>query len=100
MTKKFPQIRSAINVKYDPKIISNAKKIGYRISSYDRIDEPIKIKNKENSSISWGIKKTIKNVSRPFDIVFHKGDFGKEPMIIIFGKTPEDVVTKVESVTL
>ncbi|HEX5359146.1 MAG TPA: thiamine-phosphate synthase family protein [Candidatus Nitrosotalea sp.] len=33
-------------------------------------------------------------MSTPPDIIFHTGDFGKEAMILVFGKTPEDVLRK------
>ncbi|SVA71998.1 uncharacterized protein METZ01_LOCUS124852, partial [marine metagenome] len=29
----------------------------------------------------------------------HKGDIGKEPMILIFGKNPDDVVKKASKIT-
>ena len=51
------------------------------------------VKMKENSSITWGISSILKT-NCP-DIVYHKGDFGKEPMILIFGETPNDVIRKV-----
>ena len=98
MTKKFPKIRSSVNVKYDQKRIQKAKKKNLKIGSYNRKDEPLRIKKKENSSISWGIKNAIKNTSYPPDIIFHKGDFGKEPMILIFGKNPDEVVKKVKQI--
>ncbi|KAG2471740.1 MAG: hypothetical protein NPMRD2_1220001 [Nitrosopumilales archaeon] len=98
MGKKFPKIRSSVNVKYDPKIIKKAKKKDLKIKNYSRKDEPLRIKKKENFSISWGIKNAIKNSSYPPDIIFHKGDHGKEPMILIFGKNPEEVVKKVKQI--
>jgi len=93
VNKKFPEIRSGLNIKYDPKIISKAKKSRYIILSYDRTKEPKKSKQKENSSISWGISKSLK--TKPPDIIYHKGDIGKEPMILIFGKNPDVVIRKV-----
>jgi len=27
--------------------------------------------------------------------IYHKGDFGKEPMIILFGETPNKVIKKI-----
>jgi len=93
VNKKFPEIRSGLNIKYDPKIISKAKKSRYTILSYDRTKEPKKSKQKENSSISWGISNSL-NVKSP-DVIYHKGDIGKEPMILIFGKNPDDVIRKV-----
>ena len=69
-----------------------------RDSSYDRNKEPKNIKTKENSSIIWGISSILK--TKCPDLVFHKGDFGKEPMILIFGKTPNDVIKKVSKLRL
>ena len=95
MNRKFSSIRSAINIKYDPKIISKIKAKGLKITFYDRKDEPKTIKKKENSSISWGVKNALKNARLPYDVIYHKGDFGKEPMIIIFGEEPKDVIRKI-----
>ena len=98
VNKKFPEIRSCINIKYDTKIISKAKKSGFTIISYDRTDEPRKSKRRENSSISWGISNSLKTKSP--DIIYHKGDVGKEPMILIFGKNPNDVMKKTSKITI
>ena len=94
VSKKFSKIRSAINIKYEPKIISNAKKHKMLVLSYDRKNESKKSKSKENSSISWGISSCLK--SNIPDIIYHKGDFGKEAMIIVFGETPAEVVRKIK----
>ena len=94
VSKKFSKIRSAINIKYEPKIITNAKKHKMSVLSYDRKNESKKSKSKENSSISWGISSCLK--SNIPDIIYHKGDFGKEPMIIVFGETPAEVVRKIK----
>ncbi len=98
VAKKFPSIRSALNLKYDSKIIKKCKRNGLAVLHYDRTKEPSHIKRKENSSVLWGIKNAIKNETSPPDIVFHKGDFGKEPMIIVFGKNPSNVIKKVTSI--
>ena len=97
VNKKFSEVRSGINIKYDPKIIAKAKKSKFTVLSYDRSKEPKKSKQKENSSISWGISNTI-NAKSP-DIIYHKGDVGKEPMILIFGNNPDDVIRKVSKFT-
>jgi len=93
VNKKFSEIRSGLNIKYDTKIISKAKKSIYTILSYDRSKEPKKSKQKENTSITWGISNSLKTKSP--DIIYHKGDIGKEPMILIFGKNPDDVIRKI-----
>ncbi|MBM2852794.1 MAG: phosphomethylpyrimidine kinase [Candidatus Nitrosotenuis sp.] len=98
MQKKFPKIRSAINIRYDQKIIEKFQKAKNRILSYDRAGEPASTKNKENSSISWGIENAIKDSKSVPDMIYHRGDVGKEPMIIIFGENPKQVVTKISKI--
>ncbi|MFB5608690.1 MAG: bifunctional hydroxymethylpyrimidine kinase/phosphomethylpyrimidine kinase [Nitrosarchaeum sp.] len=95
LNKKFPEISSAINLKYDKEIISKLNKSKLLITSYDRSVEPKMVKDKDGSSVSWGIKHAIKNSEKPPDVVYHKGDFGKEPMIIIFGETPALIIEKI-----
>lgn len=97
MQKKFPKIRSALNLRFDQETLRKFQKFS-TTSSYDRTKEPAKSKLKENSTISWGIRETIKNSKHPPDVIYHMGDFGKEPMIIVFGKNPEDVVGKVSKI--
>jgi len=97
VNKKFPEVRSGINIKYDPKIIAKAKKSKFTVLSYDRSKEPKKSKQKESSSISWGISNSL-NAKSP-DVIYHKGDIGKEQMILIFGNNPDDVIRKVSKLT-
>ncbi len=96
--KKFPGIHSAINLKFQKETIDKLKENGFSVKNYDRTKEPKSIKNKEGSSIGWGIKESLKNVKNPPDVIFHKGDFGKEPMIIIFGTTPKSVLEKISKI--
>jgi len=89
-------IRSALNIKNDKNIIITCKKL-FTVSFYERNFEPRKIKETEGNSISWGIKMALlKNPDA--DIIYHSGDIGKEPMIIIFGQGPQDVVDKVKKI--
>jgi hydroxymethylpyrimidine kinase/phosphomethylpyrimidine kinase len=94
MQKKFPGVRSALNIRYDARTVEKFQGAGYNVSSYDRRKEPMKAKDVENSSISWGIQSAIRNSDIAPDIVYHRGDVGKEPMIIIFGSSPKNVLAK------
>ena len=94
MNKKFPEIYSAINLKYHDSTISKIKKSRLSVLSYDRSKEPKNVKSK-HSTIKWGISIAIKNSNQAPDIVYHKGDFGKEPMIIVFGENPNNVLKKI-----
>jgi len=93
VSKKFPKIRSAVNIRYESNFIVKAKKHGMNVISYDRKKESKKSKRRENSSISWGISSCLKSTEP--DIIYHEGDMGKEPMIIIFGNNPAQVIEKI-----
>jgi hydroxymethylpyrimidine/phosphomethylpyrimidine kinase len=91
-----PTIRSGMNIKYDDQILSICKSI-FRVSEYDRAIEPPNIKRKEGKTINWGIMNALlKNMDA--QVVYHKGDVGKEPMIILFGKDPDDVFEKIKRI--
>jgi hydroxymethylpyrimidine/phosphomethylpyrimidine kinase len=94
MNKKSSEVCSAINIKYQNDTITKIKNLKLIASNYDRSKEPKNTKIKK-SSIKWGIEHAIKNSKKLPDIIFHEGDFGKEPMIIVFGKTPNDVLNKI-----
>lgn len=96
MKKKFPEVRSAINLRYDEKFLQKLSKSHLRVLTYDRTEEPVKMKERENSTIRWGVRKAIKGQISTPDVIYHKGDFGKEPMILIFGKNPEDILDKIK----
>jgi len=94
VNKKFPKIYSAINLKYQEKTMLKIKKLKLVIYGYDRKLEPKNVKIK-GSTIEWGIKKAMRNSKKSPDAIYHKGDFGKEPMIILFGETPNKVIKKI-----
>ena len=94
--KTNQMIRSALNIKNDKNILNTCKKL-FTACFYERNLEPRKIKETEGNSIPWGIKMALlKNPDA--DIIYHSGDVGKEPMIIIFGQGPQDVVEKVKKI--
>jgi len=88
-----PFMRSAMNIKYDSKIISIAGKI-FIVAMYDRTKEPKKLKKEEGHSISWGVTQALGNNPNA-DIIYHKGDFGKEAMTLVFASTPTEVIKKI-----
>jgi len=90
-----PNVRAALNIKYSEDVLEVAGKLGLKTSFYDRGEEPPEVKVREGATIPWGIEVAIKRVEGTVpDLIFHKGDVGKEPMINIFGKSAVDVVMK------
>jgi len=89
-------VRSALNIKNDKKILDKCNRL-FRVTHYERELEPKTIKNKEGKSISWGVSRALSK-KPDADIIYHTGDMGKEPMIIIFGQNPQEVVDKVKKI--
>ena len=94
-SRRFPALRAAANIRYDPATVGAARSLGMSVSSYDRAREPAAVKGAEGSSVGWGVRSALRGARRPSDIVYHTGDFGKEPMIVVLGTGPRDVVSKV-----
>jgi hydroxymethylpyrimidine/phosphomethylpyrimidine kinase len=85
-------IRSAMNIRYSPAILDRCRALGWTISSYDRREEPPEIKAIDGQTTSWGAHQAIKAVGHVPHLIYHEGDWGKEPMIILFGHTADEVV--------
>ncbi len=96
--RKFRQIRSAANIRFDENTIKKMRKRNCTVLNYDRSKEPMQKKARENSTVMWGIQNAIRNAQSAPDAVYHRGDVGKEPMIIVFGTGPSDVLEKIKSV--
>ncbi len=100
LMKYYPNLRSAINIKYNEEVISAAKKLGYVITSYDRREEPPEIKHVEGKTIPWGVKTALEKIGwRAPDLIYHLGDWGKEPMVILFGEDALTVLEKLEKIS-
>jgi hydroxymethylpyrimidine/phosphomethylpyrimidine kinase len=85
------EIRSGFNLKYDKKIIEILQSF-LTVSKYERQNEPSKFKDKEGFTIPWGIKEALQREPNA-NVIYHQGDIGKEPMIIIFGKSPNEIIS-------
>lgn len=87
-----PSIRVAINVKFDRKILEILERMGMKISFYDRSEEPPEVKRVEGSTIQWGVETAIRKIGSVPRVIYHTGDVGKEPMIVIFSRTLEELM--------
>ena len=87
--------RSAIDIRFSEEIISVCRELGYKVDSFDRADEPDDVKEREGSSLEWGTAEVLSKRTRIPDMIFDRGDVGKEPVIRVLGKTPAEVVEKV-----
>jgi hydroxymethylpyrimidine kinase/phosphomethylpyrimidine kinase len=94
LLKHDQRFRSVMNIRFSEEIIRACKSAGFQVSSFDRADEPKRIKEQEGSSLEWGTEQVLRTGGVP-DIIFDRGDVGKEPMVRVIGKNPDQVVRKV-----
>lgn len=91
MMKHDPQRRSALNIRYDDEIIDICQKLGLKVSSYNRQNEPEDVVKFEGGTIPWGVEEAIKKLGDLPDVVYHTGSWGKEPMICLTGPDAVEV---------
>jgi len=92
--KYDPEIRSAMNLHYDPRLVEAFRRVGCKVAGFDRSREPPEIKHAEGKSLSWGTEEAIRTIGEVPDIIYDKGEVGKEPMIRVLGGDALEVVNK------
>jgi len=87
--------RSVMNIRFSEEILKICKRLGFDVAEFSRKKEPQEIKAQEGSSLAWGVEEVLKKRENIPDIIFDRGEIGKEAMIRVIGKNPVDVVNKV-----
>jgi hydroxymethylpyrimidine/phosphomethylpyrimidine kinase len=83
-----------MNIKFDRKIREICHSL-FKVTYYERRNEPKNIKSKEGQTIQWGITSAL--IKKPdADIIYHRGDVGKEAMTLVFGSEPLEVINKLK----
>jgi hydroxymethylpyrimidine/phosphomethylpyrimidine kinase len=86
---------SAMNIRYSRETIAQLRRKGFLVGHFDRRLEPKKVKQKEGSSLEWGVGEVLRKMKRVPDFIYDEGDVGKEPMIRVLGRNPLEVVNKI-----
>jgi hydroxymethylpyrimidine kinase/phosphomethylpyrimidine kinase len=91
-----PGVRSAMNIKLDPAVLERAKALGMSVAYVDRRKEPEEVKKREGATMQWIMEEAYRQTGRKTpDLIVDVGDWGKEPMITVLGRSPREVVEKV-----
>lgn len=96
--KVSPEIRSAMDLKYDEEFLNRAKGLGMKVSHFDRREEPEEVGKKEGMTMRWGTRVAIQRAGGVPDIIIDLGGWGKEPMIFLLGRNPKEVLDKFERI--
>jgi len=88
--------RSAMNIAFTPEIVEQCRALGFSVEEFDRYQEPADIKQREGSTLEWGTGDVIDRLGGSVpDIIFDRGDVGKEPVCRVLGVDPQDVARKI-----
>jgi hydroxymethylpyrimidine/phosphomethylpyrimidine kinase len=83
-----------MNISFSEALLARAKEQGLTAAGFDRGKEPKEVKEREGSTLEWGTGEAIREASEIPDLIFDRGEVGKEPMVRILGTDPEDVLRK------
>ncbi len=86
---------SAMNIRYSRETLARLRGKGFLIGHFDRRLEPRQVKEREGSSLEWGVHEVLKKLKKVPDFIYDEGDVGKEPMIRVLGKNPVEVARKI-----
>ena len=90
-----PEYCSAMNIRYSKENVARLRGKGFLVGHFDRRFEPKRVKQREGSSLEWGVGEVLRKLRRVPDLIYDQGDVGKEPMIRVLGKNPVEVVEKI-----
>jgi hydroxymethylpyrimidine kinase/phosphomethylpyrimidine kinase len=89
-----PELRCAMNVKFFEGVEDLAPLLHLKVAAFDRSAEPPEVKAREGSTLAWGVASILKPGASPPDLIYDRGEKGKEPMIRILGTNPMSVAEK------
>jgi hydroxymethylpyrimidine kinase / phosphomethylpyrimidine kinase / thiamine-phosphate diphosphorylase len=91
-----PPIRSVINIRFNDELVKICKNL-FSVLATTGARSPRGTRKKGGSSVTWGTLQAPSKNPRADIIIYHKGDIGKEAMIItVFGKNPGKVAAKIK----
>jgi len=87
-----PERRAAMNIRYDERFLRRAEELGLRVAHFSRTEEPEEIKRREGGTLSWAVTSVCRRLGFVPDLLADPGDLGKEPMIRLLTRTPQEAV--------
>lgn len=96
--RHYPYMRACVNIRYDKAILAKAKERNMHVVFFDRRKEPSKVRGAEGKSLDYLVDSILRRAKTPPDIIYDKGDVGKEPIIRLFARDPLELIEKMEMI--
>ena len=90
-----PGYRAAANIKLDKSVENAVKSLGLKAGVIDRRLEPRDVKEREGMTTQWGVRTVVESMGSVPDVIFDYGDYGKEPLTIVFGRDAVEVANRI-----
>ena len=84
-----------MNLRFSEARVRQCRALGWKVRAFDRAREPEEAKRREGGSLEWGTETVLSKDAEMPDVIYDRGEIGKEPMIRVLGRTPDEVVDKV-----
>ncbi len=90
---------SAMNIRCSEEIIGACGELGYAVEHFSRDAEPPETAAREGGTLEWGTAEVLKKTGTTPDMIYDLGAKGKEPMIRVLGREPQEVVQKILNIS-
>ncbi len=90
-----PSRRAAMALRYRPELVERARSLGWSVGEFSRSQEPPEVKAREGSTLEWGTARVIAEMGMVPQVVFDRGEVGKEPVIRLIAENPAQLVDMV-----
>ncbi len=96
-------LRASLNFKYDDKILRRIKSYclrkGIFLGKIDRRKEPKELQKEDRKSMGWKIKSLFSRSNNQIPKIFYETEgWGKEPLFVLLGKNPREVLSIVKEI--
>ena len=92
-----PDLRFAINLRFDEDVESALATLDGDVAEYDRDAQPADVAGEEGSTMQWGASRAFDREQYPVAVV-DRGAHGKEPIAKVVGETASETAERVVTV--
>jgi hydroxymethylpyrimidine kinase/phosphomethylpyrimidine kinase len=89
-----PNMRAAMACRFDEALVERARALGWSVGEFSRDEEPPEVKQREGSSLEWGTTEVIRRLGKVPEVIFDRGESGKEPVLRLLARNPGAIVDR------
>ena len=89
-----PTMRAAMACNFSEELVERAKALGWSVGEFSRAEEPPEVKRMEGSTLEWGTTRAIEALGRVPEVIFDRGENGKEPVLRLLAQSPGEIVDR------